>query len=209
MTDETYVHNWTPRPEQLGEDFDAALELAADAHRSQTRKGGKIPYIGHLLGVCAMVIEEGGGEAEAIGALLHDIVEDQGGRERLEQIRARFGEEVAMIVEACSDRVDTDAVPPWPERKRRYLEELDSQPPSVLIVSLADKLYNARAIQRDHRAEGEQLWKRFNAGREETLWYYSELSARFSRLMPDCRMAPELAAVVAELAEETADASPK
>jgi (p)ppGpp synthase/HD superfamily hydrolase len=204
MTDDVAVHEWTPRPEMLGEQFDEALELAAQAHRQQRRKGSSVPYIGHLLGVCAMVIEEGGGETEAIAALLHDIVEDQGGSERLAEVRSRFGEAVATIVEACSDRIDRENELPWRERKATYLAHLDSQPTEVLIVSLADKLYNARAIQRDYRQSGAKLWERFNAERGETLWYYRELSHRFARLMPDCRMTRELATVVADLEREVA-----
>jgi GTP pyrophosphokinase len=195
---------WIAQPAPLGERFDAALELAANAHRAQRRKGGEIPYIGHLLGVCSLVIEEGGSEDEAVAALLHDIVEDQGGSARLDEVRERFGDQVAMIVESCSDRIDEKDELPWRERKERYLAELDSHPAEVLIVSLADKLYNARAVERDYRAYGESFWSRFNGGREGTLWYYTALSEAFDRLMPECRMTAELRAVVATLNDAAA-----
>ncbi len=110
-----------------------------------------------------------------VAALLHDIVEDQGGSARLDEVRDRFGDQVAMIVEGCSDRIDEKDELPWRERKERYLAELDSHPTEVLIVSLADKLYNARAVERDYRAYGESFWSRFNGGREGTLWYYTAL----------------------------------
>ena len=163
--------------------FEAALHFAATVHCAQTRKGSGIPYIGHLLGVCSLVIEDGGTEDEAIAALLHDAVEDQGGEPMLAQIRERFGEEVASIVLACSDTTEVPK-PPWRERKQAYLDHLDSAPAPVLRVSLADKLYNARAILRDYLTEGEAVWDRFNrnAGRDGQLWYYGSLAKKFSTL---------------------------
>lgn len=183
----------------LGERFEDALAFAARVHRDQRRKGTAIPYVGHLLGVCSLVIEDGGSEDEAIAALLHDAVEDQGGDAMLEQIRARYGSAVADIVRACSDTTQTPK-PPWRGRKEAYLAHLADAPPCVLRVSLADKLYNARAILRDHELEGERLWGRFDAssGRDGQLWYYGELAERFSELSPG-PMARELAEVVDRL----------
>jgi (p)ppGpp synthase/HD superfamily hydrolase len=149
----------TSRPSpRLGELFAKALTYAFEAHRTQIRKGTGTPYIAHLLGVAALVIEDGGDEEQAVAALLHDAVEDQGGRARLEDIRANFGLAVAAIVEACSDSDVVGPKPPWRERKEKYLEHLETAPPAVLRVSAADKLYNARAIVADYRALGEGLW---------------------------------------------------
>ena len=202
-------HHWRPHPEILSERFEDALALAASAHRNQRRKGSEIAYVGHLLGVCALVIEEGGNEDEAIAALLHDVVEDQGGKSRLEEIRERFGDRVATIVRACSDRIGDDGHDPteqgkdaWRARKEEYLEHLEHQPPEVLIVSLADKLYNARAISRDYTEIGEALWPRFTGERDGTVWYYRSLSEKFSRLLPTCRMSRELEQITSSLAEE-------
>jgi (p)ppGpp synthase/HD superfamily hydrolase len=181
----------------LGERFDRALVFAARTHRTQVRKGSGIPYVGHLLGVCSLVIEDGGGEDEAIAALLHDAVEDQGGEDMLKQIREAFGDEVAAIVLACSDTMQ-EPKPPWQQRKETYLAHLAEQPGSVLLVSLADKLFNARSILRDYFEVGDQLWTRFRAGRDDQLWYYRELANAFGRLTPG-RMASELAEVVDEL----------
>jgi (p)ppGpp synthase/HD superfamily hydrolase len=185
----------------LGERFEDALAFAARIHRSQLRKGGEIPYVGHLLGVCSLVIEDGGSEDDAIAALLHDAVEDQGGDAMLAEIRDRFGAAVADIVLACSDTTETPK-PPWRARKEAYLAHLDDAPISVLRVSLADKLYNARAILSDYELEGERVWQRFNrrAGRDGQLWYYDELATRFSELYPS-PMAIELREVVNELRE--------
>jgi (p)ppGpp synthase/HD superfamily hydrolase len=183
----------------FGERFEDALGFAARVHRSQRRKGSGIPYVAHLLGVCSLVIEDGGTEDEAIAALLHDAVEDQGGDAMLEQIRERYGAAVAEIVLACSDTTETPK-PPWRARKEAYLAHLNDAPPPVVRVSLADKLYNARAILRDYELEGEQVWERFNrrAGRDGQLWYYDELAARFEVLYPS-PMATELREVVNEL----------
>jgi (p)ppGpp synthase/HD superfamily hydrolase len=181
----------------LGERFERALQFAATAHRTQMRKGSGIPYVGHLLGVCSLVIEDGGTEDEAIGALLHDAVEDQGGQRLLDDIRVRFGNPVAGIVEACSDTLESPK-PPWQARKEAYLEHLEHQPEPVLRVSLADKLFNARAILRDYRVVGDELWTRFRSGREGQLWYYRQLADRFRTLFPGA-MASELSDVVDEL----------
>jgi (p)ppGpp synthase/HD superfamily hydrolase len=191
----------------LGDDFSEALTFAFDAHVDQRRKGGDLPYIGHLLGVCSLVLEEGGDEEAAIAALLHDAVEDQGGQPMLDEIRTRFGDGVADIVLACSDTLVTPK-PPWPARKQEYLDHLESQPKQILLVSLADKLFNARAIRRDYISEGENLWRRFKGKhdprtleevREDQLWYYEELAKRFERLSADVRMTRELVEVIEDL----------
>jgi (p)ppGpp synthase/HD superfamily hydrolase len=165
----------------LGERFERAFEVAFDLHRNQVRKGPKrIPYVGHLLGVTSIVLEDGGDEDEAIAALLHDGPEDQGGEATLTRIRSEFGDRVADIVEGCSDTLE-DPKPPWRERKEAYLAHLEQAPDEVLRVSLADKLHNARAILSDYREVGEELWSRFNGTREESLWYYRSLVEIFAR----------------------------
>ena len=191
----------SPSSSVLGERFEQALPFAAETHRTQVRKGSGIPYIGHLLGVCSLVIEDGGSEDEAIAALLHDAAEDRGGERMLTEIRTRFGDHVADIVAAYSDTFQTPK-PPWQERKQTYIDHLDGQPEAVLRVSLADKLFNARAILRDYLVVGDDLWDRFKAGRDEQLWYYRELADRFSHLLPG-RMAVDLSDVVDELERVT------
>jgi len=128
------------------------------------------------------VIDAGGSEDEAIAALLHDAVEDQGGVATLDRIRTQFGSSVAAIVEACSD---TDALPkpPWRARKEAYVEHLRTAPTSVLRVSLADKLNNLRAIVRDYGEIGEALWARFNPHADH-VWYYGSLLEVFEERFP-------------------------
>jgi tetratricopeptide (TPR) repeat protein len=182
---------------QYGEQFQKALKFAAKAHRNQTRKGSEVPYIGHLLGVCSLVVEDGGTETEAIGALLHDAAEDQGGAKMLAKIEKRFGKDVAAIVDACSDTLVVPK-PAWRKRKALYLAHLEQQPMPALRVSLADKLYNARAILADYQDVGDKVWARFKTGRDGQLWYYGELAKRFEVLYPG-RMASELSATVEQL----------
>jgi (p)ppGpp synthase/HD superfamily hydrolase len=190
-----------PEP-RLGERFEEALVFAARAHRRQVRKGSDTPYIGHLLGVCSLVTEDGGSEDEAIAALLHDAVEDQGGEKMLDAIRDRFGEQVAAIVLACSDTVELPK-PPWRARKQAYLARLEHEPPPVLRVSVADKLFNARAILRDYLQVDDEVWTRFRAGRDEQLWYYRALSDTLNRRFPG-PLARELDQTVSKLERLTA-----
>jgi (p)ppGpp synthase/HD superfamily hydrolase len=160
---------------KLSERFDEALTYASDLHRTQTRKGGDIPYVGHLLSVASLIIEGGGTETQAIAGLLHDAVEDQGGAPVLAEIRERFGDDVATIVDECSD---TDVVPkpPWKQRKQDYIDHLGEASDATILVSLADKLDNARAILRDFRDLGPELWTRFSVhDPRQHLWYYREL----------------------------------
>jgi GTP pyrophosphokinase len=174
-----------------------ALAYAAELHARQTRKGTDTPYVAHLLGVCALVIEHGGGEDEAIAALLHDAAEDQGGRATLEAIRARFGARVAGIVEACTDTFETPK-PPWRARKERYLAHLEHAGDAARLVSAADKLYNARTVLDDLRTIGASVFERFTGRKEGTLWYYRALAERFTRLGPPA-LAAELERVVSEM----------
>ena len=193
-----------PEPEPLGDRFREALEYAARLHETQARKGGSIPYVAHLLAVTALVLENGGDEDLAIAALLHDAVEDRGGAETLAEIRTRFGDRVADIVEACSD-TDVIPKPPWRGRKEAYLALLQSASQDVLLVSLSDKLHNARSILMDYRVLGPALWERFNAGRDGQLWYYGELLSIFRRRSERQALVAELERVIATLEQEIQD----
>jgi (p)ppGpp synthase/HD superfamily hydrolase len=168
--------------------FDAALKLAHRVHRTQARKGTQIPYIAHLLGVTAIVLEYGGCENEAIAALLHDAIEDaptdMGVDTVRSAIRKHFGDEVLSIVEHCTD-TDVQPKPPWQQRKAGYVASLEDAPAIALRVSAADKLHNVRSLIRDYRNVGEALWNRFNpeAGKDRTLAYYRALVEVFHRRM--------------------------
>ena len=167
----------------LTERFDDALAYASRIHRFQRRKGSEVPYVSHLLGVAAIAIENGCDEDQAIAALLHDAVEDQGGLKRLEDIRLRFGERVARIVKHCTDS-HVASKPPWRARKEAYIASLATKPADSLAVSIADKTHNASAINADLRAVGEAVWQRFTGGKHGSLWYYRVLADSFARLLP-------------------------
>jgi (p)ppGpp synthase/HD superfamily hydrolase len=156
---------------QLTLRFSEAFAYAAELHAAQKRKLSGSPYVSHLLRVTGIVLEHGADEDEAIAALLHDAVEDQGGVKTLEAIRRRFGPRVAEIVAACSD-TDQFPKPPWRERKESYLAHLRDASASVRLVSAADKLDNVRSLSADFYTLGDALWQHFNGGRDGTLWYY-------------------------------------
>lgn len=188
---------FTPR---LTEAVDYARE-----HHTETRKGTSIPYLAHLFGVAALVMAETDGaipvtEEMVVAALLHDVVEDHGGLPRLREVERRFGAIVARMVEGLSDSLseDSKAKASWEERKRGYLERLRTEPDQVLLISVADKLYNAKSMLDDYRVVGDQLWLRFKRGADEQLWYFDELLEIFHARM-QARTVDEFARVVAEL----------
>jgi GTP pyrophosphokinase len=188
-----------PRPWLTSSKFADALNVAARIFADKTKKGTNIPYISHLLGTCAIALEHGATEDEAIAALLHDTIEDIKPTDEARVAVGHFGKEVLRIVEACSDS-DTHPKPPWQERKERYLDRLAREDHAVLLVSASDKLHNARAIVTDLRHQGSSVWDRFNAPREKQLWYYRELVKIFSEnLVENPALVAELDLAVTEM----------
>ena len=195
----------------LTDRYDRALLYTTSVHGRQVRKGTTIPYVAHLLAVSAIVLEYGGDEDLAIAALLPDSVEDQGGKARLEDIRKQFGDRVARVVEACSDSLaDTtkgEQKLDWQQRKEAYLAHLDTADDDVLLVSLADKAHNARAILRDLKNPdvGESVWSRFSQCRKKTLWFYRGLVDKFREKLrgPLVTLADELHEIVKVLEDDS------
>jgi (p)ppGpp synthase/HD superfamily hydrolase len=198
MDGERYMSSADLSPSKLTPRFEHALVYATRLHAQQTRKGTEIPYIAHLLSVAAIVLEDGGDEDEAIAALLHDAIEDQGGMATREEIRRQFGNKVVSIVDDCTD-AETIPKPPWRERKEQYIAHVHHASPEALRVSIADKLHNARTILADFRRVGDALWSRFNGGKEGTLWYYHTLVQVFRDLDAPSFLVEELDCVVTEL----------
>jgi (p)ppGpp synthase/HD superfamily hydrolase len=163
--------------------YNEALVYASDLHRDQVRKGSGIPYIAHLLSVSSRVLSAGGTEVQAIAGLLHDAAEDQGGYDTLNDIRRRFGADVAQIVSDCTDSW-IEPKPDWLLRKEAYISLLPAKAASSLLVSLADKVDNAEAILNDYRNIGDAIWDRFTGRREGTIWYYRKLSTIFNEALP-------------------------
>jgi (p)ppGpp synthase/HD superfamily hydrolase len=183
--------------------FDLAFQFASGLHHAQRRKGTEIPYISHLMSVAALVLEAGGDEDQAIAALLHDAMEDQGGPPTLETIRRLFGDRVAETVRECSDSESEDPAkkPPWHQRKQAYLAHLTTASPDAQLVSIADKLHNLRAVLADYQQLGDELWKRFNkeASKQDHLHYYRALVTAFRTTTAPRAMVDELDKVVTEL----------
>src|SRR5262245_34218416 len=191
---------------QLTARFTQAVDYAREVHVG-LRKGTEVPYMAHLLGVASLVLGESGHvpfpvtEDIAIAAMLHDAVEDEGGLARLRDIKSKFGKEVAKIVEGCTDSFEEDPTrkQEWEVRKATYIERLWDESPETLLVSVADKLYNARAILEEYRLIGPEVWTRFKRGRRQQLWYFEELVKVFEERCPDWRIVEELKRTVQEL----------
>lgn len=191
----------SPRVPHFGRRTEEALAYALAVHGAQVRKGGPVPYVSHLFAVASIVIEDGGDEDQVVGALLHDVAEDQGGEPRLEDIAHRFGDRVAGIVRACSDALVEDPrdKAPWEERKAAYVARLaEESDAGILRVSLADKLHNARAIASDAAADP-RAWDRFNAPPDRIAAYYRACHEALSRRLPGSRFLPDLALAVERL----------
>lgn len=182
--------------------LEAAFAYALALHKDDVRKGTAIPYVSHLLNVSGLVLWDGGDQDEAIAGLLHDALEDHPEKTSRAEIERLFGDKVASIVAGCSDTPDDyrgGTKPPWRNRKELYLRHLHMADVSTLRVSMADKLDNARAVLSDYRRLGDELWSRFNAGKEDQLWYYRMLVETFRSAGSDGLLMNELAYTVAEL----------
>lgn len=192
--------------------FDAALAYAVSAHRHDARKVSNVPYLAHLLGVCSLVLENGGDEDEAAAALLHDVAEDHGGHAALLEVERCCGPRVREIVAACSDSFEAEGAQkaPWLERKLNYIDHLRrlagtpaGEP--VLLVSASDKLYNLRSIRDDRQRAGaraDDVYERFSAKKWGTLWYYRALADLYEAYPGRHRavVAKDLSALADELA---------
>ena len=167
-----------------------ALTFATIAHLGQVRKGTAIPYITHPVAVSALVGRYGGDEQQMMAAVLHDVLEDCPGVSPVE-IEASFGVRVRLIVEGCTDsRASPDGrKPPWRERKLAYLEHLKTASADIILVSACDTLHNASCIVEDLVC-GTDVFDRFSAGREGTLWYYASLSKLLRERLVDRPLLP-------------------
>lgn len=186
---------------RLGRRTEEAFAYALAVHGAQVRKRLPIPYVSHLLAVASLVLEDGGDETQVVAAFLHDAAEDQGGEARLADIRARFGPQVAAIVEALSDSLVADpaAKASWKARKDAYLGRLrEEHDEGTLRVALADKLHNARCIVTDATADP-AAWSRFNAEPADIAWYHRACLEILRSRMPASRYVAELDVTVARL----------
>ena len=183
--------------------YDAALALAAQAHRDQLRKGSELPYIAHPVHVSVILIRHGFDEDMAIAGLLHDVVEDTD--VPLESIRAAFGEQVARLVAAVSETKAIDGVElPWEQRKAEKLAHLHAGASDVAALKAADAIHNARSIVADLQSVGPSVWARFKRGPEQTVGYYDAICDGVRAKLGDQPIAVELGDAVRALAEAAA-----
>lgn len=189
------------RPIRLGPRFVEALVWVTGLHADQTRKdGSEVPYVSHLLAVTALVLEDGGDEDDAITALCHDAVEDQGGDEALDQVRRRFGEDVATAVALLSDSRG-EPKGPWMERKQLLLAQLEGPDVAegVFRVAAADKLHNARTLLVKLRTDGPGVWERFRTSPAQFVWFYRSVADVLAERHPGSANVAELQRAVDEL----------
>lgn len=147
-----------------------AIIYATEKHEGQKRKGTDIPYIVHPMEVMQILSSMGCPADVVIAGILHDTLEDTTATPK--EIEELFGADVLNIVQHESE----DKSMTWKERKQHTIDSLAEAPKEVRIVCFADKLSNIRSMFRDKESIGEELWKRFNAGRKDIEWYYRQVA---------------------------------
>ncbi len=195
---------------EITERFRQALDYAARKHAMQTRKASDVPYLSHLLGVCSIVMDNTQDEDVWIAALLHDAIEDQGGELTATDIEHHFGKRVADLVRGCSEMTAVGDIPrpPWLERKMSYMADLPGSEAAILLISVADKLHNARNVLSDWLRCGDEAYCRFTTGKSGTHWYYHEIISRYreSKKVPE-HLLRELEVTVERFAPEKVELS--
>jgi len=188
--------------------IEAALAMAARAHRDQVRKGTDVPYIVHPVSVGWILQRHGFDEELVIAAILHDTVEDT--ELELATIRGAFGDDVAGLVDAVTEKkVEAGVKRPWRVRKAEALDHvMHAADERVAALKAADLLHNLHSTITELRANGASVWKRFNAPPEDWIWYHRELGAKISARLGEHPLARELDAAVADLVAASAAAAP-
>lgn len=189
-------------PILMGPRFEEALLYAVRLHGRDIRKGTSIPYVSHLFSVCALVLEDGGDEEEAIAALLHDALEDHPEKVTRADLESRFGSRVLHLVELCTDTPPDyrgGPKPPWAERKWAYVKRIRDEGYPLCRVALADKLHNTRAVVMDYRRFGDAIWPRFKAGKDDQVKYHRALVEAFREARAPDHLVRELDSLVREL----------
>jgi len=178
--------------------------MAARAHRNQVRKGTDVPYIVHPVSVAWILQRHGFDEDLVIAAILHDTVEDT--ELELATIRAAFGDGVAALVEAVTEKkVEAGVKRPWRVRKAEALDHLiHAADERVAALKAADLLHNLHSTVSELKTCGATVWKRFNAPAADWIWYHRELGAQISARLGDHPLARELDVAVADLVATSA-----
>ena len=154
-----------------------AIAFAQKAHQGQYRKGTKLPYIVHPLGVMEILSRYQASEDLMISGILHDTLEDTS--TTAEEIEKRFGKRIKELVIAATEP-EHDA--PWEQRKQHTIDFIkDMEDEEILLLSCADKLHNLNSMIEDYKHIGEELWKRFKRGKDAQKWYYEALAEAYTQ----------------------------
>lgn len=146
-----------------------AVRVSVMAHGGQTRKGDNLPYIIHPFMVALKLAKYNFPDTVIAAALTHDVLEDTDfGKEKLNE---ELGSEVLEIVKA----VTNDDSLSWEEKKKKYVETVRNGPEGAKAVAVADKIHNLESLMIAHAEQGPELWKKFNRGKEQKLWFESEV----------------------------------
>jgi (p)ppGpp synthase/HD superfamily hydrolase len=180
--------------------FEQALAFAARQHTGQVRHNTGTPYVSHLLATCAIVLEEGGDETVAIGALLHDVLEDQPTSRTT--LRDTFGDDVYRIVHDCTDADAAERTRlTWWERKRAHLGRMTSEAGAEsLLVIAADKVCSLQSLVDDLHRFGPAMFARSARTADELLWNYREILDVLSTRLGDRPVVTRLRRLVDEFA---------
>lgn len=159
-----------------------AIKLVADAHEGQYRKGTRLPYMVHLVNVMKTLIDLGCDDEIVAAGVLHDVIEDTS--LQIEDIETLFGKRVAFLVKGASEVREVgngyDGISSWQSRKEHTIGFLANEATEdQLLICCADKLDNITAIKEDYLQLEESLWERFNAGKDQQQWYYTQLAQSF------------------------------
>ena len=193
MRKESFMND---RPPLLSTRLDLAIRTAAWAHRHQQRKGTELPYIVHPYAVMSIASKVTDDEDVLIACLFHDIIEDVPEQYSKDAMRDEFGERVVRIVEGVTK---DDSLRDWRERSEAYLEHLGAAGIESVIVSAADKIHNLQSTLFDYELYREELWQRFNAGKESQLWWYQSVAQLVKRRLPDSPLTHELQVLTEKL----------
>lgn len=149
--------------------IEKAVRVSVAAHKDQTRKGDDLPYIIHPFMVAIKLAKYNFPDTVIAAALTHDVLEDTEYPE--DKLKNELGEEVLEIVKA----VTNDDSLPWEEKKKKYVETVRAGSDGAKAVAVADKIHNLESLLLAYLEQGSELWKKFNRGKEQKLWFENEV----------------------------------
>tara|TARA_Y100000991_G_C21858376_1_gene299799 strand:+ start:188 stop:784 length:597 start_codon:yes stop_codon:yes gene_type:complete len=164
--------------------YKKAIDFSYNFYQSKFRKGLKIPYFTYLSSVSNLIIENSGNTDEAIAGLLHDLLEFDDNKKKINVIKSRFGIKVLNIVKQCSNASFNNLnKEDWLSSKKKFLETMNKKSQSTLLVSICDKLHSLSCIINDYNKIGKKLWKNYDHSKDDNLWYYKSLCKNFKKYL--------------------------